>query len=969
VHKSISVRGAREHNLKNVDVDLPRDSLVVITGLSGSGKSSLAFDTIYAEGQRRYVESLSAYARQFLELMQKPDVDHIDGLSPAISIEQKTTSRNPRSTVGTVTEIYDYLRLLFARVGVPYSPATGLPIESQTVSQMVDRLMALPEGTRLFLLAPMVRGRKGEYRKELLDLQKRGFQRVKVDGAFHDIDAVPPLDKKKKHDIEVVVDRVAIRDGLQQRLADSTETALGLADGILIAEFADRKDAAGEPERMIFSSRFACPVSGFTIDEIEPRLFSFNAPQGACPSCDGLGTQIFFDPELVVPDEKLSLREGAIAPWSRTQTPSPYYAQTLEAIARHYKASMTAPWKDLAPKVRDAILRGTGAEAIGFVYDDGLRRYETKKAFEGVIPNLDRRWKDTDSAWVREELERYQNNAPCEACGGFRLKPEALSVKIAGRHIGEVCDLSIRKADAWFRDLDPKLTAKQREIATRILKEIRERLRFLNDVGLEYLTLSRNSGTLSGGESQRIRLASQIGSGLTGVLYVLDEPSIGLHQRDNARLLETLKRLRDLGNTVLVVEHDEDAIRLADYVVDMGPGAGIHGGTVVAEGPLAKILQNPDSLTGQYLTGFRQIPLPAARRKADPKRAIRVVNASGNNLKNVTAEFPLGTFTCITGVSGGGKSTLVVDTLYKATARKLNGARENPSPHARIEGLEHLDKVIDIDQSPIGRTPRSNPATYTGAFTPIRDWFAGLPEAKARGYGPGRFSFNVKGGRCEACQGDGVIKIEMHFLPDVYVQCDVCKGQRYNRETLEVKFKDKSIADILDMTVEDAAQFFKAVPSVREKMETLERVGLGYIKVGQQATTLSGGEAQRIKLSKELSRRATGRTLYILDEPTTGLHFEDVRKLLEVLHELADQGNTVIVIEHNLEVIKTADWVIDLGPEGGDGGGEIVGAGTPEDIAAIARSYTGQFLKPLLKRKGGGAAATPPAKGKRAARA
>ena len=969
MHKSISVRGAREHNLKNVDVDLPRDSLVVITGLSGSGKSSLAFDTIYAEGQRRYVESLSAYARQFLELMQKPDVDHIDGLSPAISIEQKTTSRNPRSTVGTVTEIYDYLRLLFARVGVPYSPATGLPIESQTVSQMVDRLMALPEGTRLFLLAPMVRGRKGEYRKELLDLQKRGFQRVKVDGAFHDIEAVPPLDKKKKHDIEVVVDRVAIRDGLQQRLADSTETALGLADGILIAEFADRKDAAGEPERMIFSSRFACPVSGFTIDEIEPRLFSFNAPQGACPSCDGLGTQIFFDPELVVPDEKLSLREGAIAPWSRTQTPSPYYAQTLEAIARHYKASMTAPWKDLAPKVRDAILRGTGAEAIGFVYDDGLRRYETKKAFEGVIPNLDRRWKDTDSAWVREELERYQNNAPCEACGGFRLKPEALSVKIAGRHIGEVCDLSIRKADAWFRDLDPKLTAKQREIATRILKEIRERLRFLNDVGLEYLTLSRNSGTLSGGESQRIRLASQIGSGLTGVLYVLDEPSIGLHQRDNARLLETLKRLRDLGNTVLVVEHDEDAIRLADYVVDMGPGAGIHGGTVVAEGPLAKILQNPDSLTGQYLTGFRQIPLPAARRKADPKRAIRVVNASGNNLKNVTAEFPLGTFTCITGVSGGGKSTLVVDTLYKATARKLNGARENPSPHARIEGLEHLDKVIDIDQSPIGRTPRSNPATYTGAFTPIRDWFAGLPEAKARGYGPGRFSFNVKGGRCEACQGDGVIKIEMHFLPDVYVQCDVCKGQRYNRETLEVKFKDKSIADILDMTVEDAAQFFKAVPSVREKMETLERVGLGYIKVGQQATTLSGGEAQRIKLSKELSRRATGRTLYILDEPTTGLHFQDVRKLLEVLHELADQGNTVIVIEHNLEVIKTADWVIDLGPEGGDGGGEIVGAGTPEDIAAIARSYTGQFLKPLLKRKGGGAAATPPAKGKRAARA
>ena len=968
VQKNISIRGAREHNLRNVDIDLPRDALVVVTGLSGSGKSSLAFDTIYAEGQRRYVESLSAYARQFLELMQKPDVDHIDGLSPAISIEQKTTSRNPRSTVGTVTEIYDYLRLLFARVGVPYSPATGLPIESQTVSQMVDRIMEVEDGARVYLLAPIVRGRKGEHRKELLELQKRGFQRVKIDGAFHEIEAAPALDKKRKHDIEVVVDRLKIQPGLAQRLADSAETALQLSDGVLVVEFADRKTEKGEPERMLLSSRFACPVSGFTIEEIEPRLFSFNAPQGACPSCDGLGTQMFFDPDLVVPDEALSLRDGAIAPWSRTQTPSPYYKQTLEALTRHYKASMGAPWKELPAKFREALLHGTGAEAISFVYDDGLRRYETKKPFEGVIPNLDRRWKETDSAWVREELERFQTNAPCLVCHGYRLRPEALAVKIGGQHIGEATAMSIRAADAWFADLDATLSPKQREIATRILKEIRERLRFLNDVGLDYLTLSRNSGTLSGGESQRIRLASQIGSGLTGVLYVLDEPSIGLHQRDNARLLETLKRLRDLGNTVIVVEHDEDAIRLADYVVDMGPGAGIHGGHVVAQGALADILASPDSLTGQYLTGVRAVPLPAARRPAAAGRTLRVVGASGNNLKNVTAELPLGTLTCVTGVSGGGKSTLTIDTLYKAAARKLNGARENPAPHARIDGLEQLDKVIDIDQSPIGRTPRSNPATYTGAFTPIRDWFAGLPEAKARGYGPGRFSFNVKGGRCEACQGDGVIKIEMHFLPDVYVECDVCKGKRYNRETLEVKFRGKSIADVLDMTVEDAAQFFKAVPSVREKMETLERVGLGYIKVGQQATTLSGGEAQRIKLSKELSKRSTGRTLYILDEPTTGLHFEDVRKLLEVLHELADQGNTVIVIEHNLEVIKTADWIVDLGPEGGDGGGEIVAAGAPEDIVAEPRSYTGRFLKPLLTRKVATAAA-PAAKPRRKARA
>ncbi|MBI1239456.1 MAG: excinuclease ABC subunit UvrA [Alphaproteobacteria bacterium] len=950
MQKSIAVRGAREHNLKNVNVDLPRDRLVVITGLSGSGKSSLAFDTIYAEGQRRYVESLSAYARQFLQLMQKPDVDHIDGLSPAISIEQKTTSRNPRSTVGTVTEIYDYLRLLFARVGVPYSPATGLPIESQTVSQMTDRILDLKEGTRLYLLAPIVRGRKGEYRKELQDLRKKGFQRVKIDGAFYDIAETPDLNKKLKHDIDIVVDRLVVSKELGSRLPDSIETALGLADGILIVEFADEKEKDGAPKRLTFSAKFACPVSGFTIEEIEPRLFSFNSPHGACPKCDGLGTQLYFDPSLVVPDEKLSLKDGALAPWARTSTPSPYYRQTLDAIAKFYKISMGTAWSALPAKVQKAILYGTGDDVITFIYDDGLRRYETKKPFEGVIPNLERRWRETDSAWVREELERFQTNADCEACGGNRLRPEALAVKIAGSHIGEVAALSIKAADRWFADLDGALTPKQQEIAARILKEIRERLRFLNDVGLEYLTLSRGSGTLSGGESQRIRLASQIGSGLTGVLYVLDEPSIGLHQRDNARLLETLRRLRDLGNTVLVVEHDEEAILMADYLVDMGPGAGIHGGEVVAEGSPADIMACPESLTGQYLSGVKQVPVPAERRAISKARKLKIVGARGNNLQNVTAEIPLGTLTCVTGVSGGGKSTLTIETLYRAAARRLNGAREHPAPHDRIEGLELLDKVIDIDQSPIGRTPRSNPATYTGAFTPIRDWFAGLPEAKARGYEAGRFSFNVKGGRCEACQGDGVIKIEMHFLPDVYVQCDVCKGQRYNRETLEVRFKDKSIADVLDMTVEAGREFFKAVPAVREKLDTLARVGLDYIKIGQQATTLSGGEAQRIKLSKELSKRATGRTLYILDEPTTGLHFEDVRKLLEVLHELVESGNTVVVIEHNLEVIKTADWILDLGPEGGDGGGEIVGQGTPEEIAKLARSYTGHYLAPLLAR-------------------
>jgi excinuclease ABC subunit A len=853
--------------------------------------------------------------------------------------------------VGTVTEIYDYLRLLFARVGVPYSPATGLPIESQTVSQMADRILALPEGTRLYLLAPIVRGRKGEYKKELAELQKKGFQRAKVDGKFHDIGAIPALDKKLKHDIEIVVDRIVVKADIGNRLPDSIETALNLADGLLAVEFADEteKDAQGKerPRQMLLSSKFACPVSGFTIPEIEPRLFSFNNPHGACPDCDGLGTQLYFDPALVVPDESLTLKKGAIAPWSRSS--SPYYLQTLEALARHYKFSMNEAWEDLPKKARDAILYGSGEDEIKFIYDDGARRYETRKPFEGVIPNMERRYKETDSAWSREEMERFQDTSPCEACGGYRLKPEALAVKIGGLHVGQVCEMSIRLSDEWFRDIDARLNKQQREIAVRILKEIRARLKFLNNVGLDYLTLARASGTLSGGESQRIRLASQIGSGLTGVLYVLDEPSIGLHQRDNDKLLESLKGLRDMGNTVLVVEHDEDAIRTADHVIDMGPGAGVHGGHIIAEGRPADIIANKKSLTGRYLSGAESISIPARRRKPVHDRWLKVVGARGNNLKNVTAEIPLGTLTCITGVSGGGKSTLTIETLFKAAARKLSQGREHPAPHDRIEGLEYLDKVIDIDQSPIGRTPRSNPATYTGAFTPIRDWFAELPEAKARGYAPGRFSFNVKGGRCEACQGDGVLQIEMHFLPDVYVQCDVCKGKRYNRETLEVKFRDKSISDVLDMTIEAGAELFRAVPSIAEKLETLKRVGLGYISIGQQATTLSGGEAQRVKLSKELSRRATGRTLYILDEPTTGLHFHDVKKLLEVLQELVDQGNTVVVIEHNLEVIKTADWIVDLGPEGGDGGGEIVASGTPEDVARNARSHTGRYLKPLLK--------------------
>ncbi len=944
--KTISVKGAREHNLKNISVDLPRDQFVVITGLSGSGKSSLAFDTIYSEGQRRYVESLSAYARQFLEMMQKPDVDLIEGLSPAISIEQKTTSRNPRSTVGTVTEIYDYMRLLWARVGIPYSPATGLPIRSQSVSQMVDALMAMDEGTRLYLMAPVVRGRKGEYRKELASYHASGFQRVKIDGQIYDMDGLPDLDKKKKHDISLVVDRIVIRhddDDLPSRLADSTETALKLADGLMIAEHAD------DATEHVYSARFSCPVSGFSIDEIEPRLFSFNNPYGACPDCDGLGKTSHFDSQLVVPNVTKSLSDGAIAPWASGT--AKYYQQTLMSLARHYGFSMVTPFDQLEDTHRDAILYGSGGETVLMEYDDGLRSYRAKKPFEGVIPNLQRRMRETDSSWIREELGKYQADHPCDSCNGKRLKPEALAVKVASKDIAEISTLSIGDALEWFSSASDNMSQQENVIASRILKEIVERLTFLTNVGLSYLSLGRSSGTLSGGESQRIRLASQIGSGLTGVLYVLDEPSIGLHQRDNDRLISTLKRLRDLGNTVLVVEHDEEAILAADHVIDMGPGAGIHGGEVIAEGEPEDIVANPKSLTGQYLSGIEEIAIPDKRRKIQKTKTIKVKGASGNNLKNVSADFPLGVLTCVTGVSGGGKSTLVLETLWKTMARRLHNAREVPAPLEKIEGLHQVDKVVDIDQSPIGRTPRSNPATYTGAFTPIREWFAGLPESRTRGYNPGRFSFNVKGGRCESCQGDGLIKIEMHFLPDVYVTCESCKGKRYNRETLEIMWRNKSIADILDMTIDDGVSFFKAVPSVRDKLVTMQRVGLGYIKIGQQATTLSGGEAQRIKLSKELSRRATGRTVYILDEPTTGLHFEDIRRLMEVLQELVEAGNTVIVIEHNLDVVKTADWIIDIGPEGGDGGGQIVATGTPEDLIKNKASITGAYLKTLMDRQ------------------
>ena len=947
MNKYISVQGAREHNLKNVNVKIPREKITIITGLSGSGKSSLAFDTIYAEGQRRYVESLSAYARQFLEMMQKPDVDLIEGLSPAIAIEQKTTSKNPRSTVGTVTEIYDYLRLLFARIGVPYSPSTGLPITSQTVSQMVDRIKDKPKGCRLIILAPIVRGRKGEYKKELAELQRKGFQRVKIDGVQYDFDSLPNLDKKKKHEIDIIVDRIVLNDDLGNRLADSLETALNLSEGLATVE--DHTNKNEVPTSETFSSKFACPVSGFTIDEIEPRLFSFNNPYGACPECDGIGTDLSVDPNLVIPNKQLTINNGAIAPWSLTN--SPYFRQICNSLARHYKFSLDSPWSKLPKKIQNVILFGSNDEQIKFTYDDGYRVQTSKRTFEGVVRNLERRYIETESDWMRGNIERYQSEVKCSACNGYRLKEEALCVKIDKLHIGEVCDKSIKELVMWFRELNKKLSKKENEIAYRILKELNERINFLNNVGLEYLTLSRNSGTLSGGESQRIRLASQIGSGLTGVLYVLDEPSIGLHQRDNARLLGTLKRLKDLGNTVIVVEHDEEAMMSADHLIDLGPAAGLDGGNIVATGTPLEVKKNKKSLTGQYLSRKQSIEIPKLRRPALDNKFLSIVDASGNNLKNVSTDIPLGTLTCITGVSGSGKSTLTINTLYKAVARELNGSKYNPSKYREIKGLKHLDKIIDIDQSPIGRTPRSNPATYTGAFTFIRDWFSGLPESKSRGYKPGRFSFNVKGGRCEACEGDGVIKIEMHFLPDVYVTCDECKGKRYNRETLEIKYKDKNISDILEMTVDEGCAFFDAIPLLKSKLMTLKNVGLGYIKIGQQATTLSGGEAQRIKLSKELSKRATGKTLYILDEPTTGLHVHDIKKLLEVLQTLVAQGNTVVVIEHNLDVIKTADWVIDLGPEGGDGGGEIVATGTPEKISKIKKSYTGQYLKSLFNEK------------------
>ena len=942
--KYINVKGAREHNLKNIDVSIPKDSITVITGLSGSGKSSLAFDTIYAEGQRRYVESLSAYARQFLEMMQKPDLDQIDGLSPAIAIEQKTTSKNPRSTVGTVTEVYDYLRLLFARIGVPHSPSTGLPITSQTVTQMVDQVNKFKEGTKAYLLAPIVRGRKGEYRKEFSNLLKKGFQRVKIDGEFFELDNIPSLEKNIKHDIDVVVDRIVIDKKLGNRLADSFETALQLADGLAAIEIASGEN---KEKRILYSANYSCPESGFTIEEIEPRLFSFNNPVGACQNCDGLGTEFFIDKDLVIPNQDLSIRDGAIAPWSRTSSPSPFYLQTLMAISEHYSFSIDCKWIDLPLKYQNIILDGSGDEKIIFNYDDGSRTFKTNKPFEGIINNLKRRYIETDSNWMREEIEKYQSKSDCSKCEGYRLKEEALCIKINKENIGQISKLTIDESVEWFKSLSPKLSNKDKEISNNIIKEILERLTFLKNVGLNYLTLSRESGTLSGGESQRIRLASQIGSGLTGVLYVLDEPSIGLHQRDNDKLLGTLERLKNLGNTVIVVEHDEETMHSADHIIDIGPGAGIHGGYLVAEGTFEKIANNKKSITGQYLSKKKKIDIPE-KREINEDRMITINKANGNNLKNVTANFPLSTFTCVTGVSGSGKSTLLLHTLYSALNRKLNNSQKSPMEYKSINGIHFIDKIIDINQSPIGRTPRSNPATYTGAFTPIRDWFCQLPESKARGYKPGRFSFNVKGGRCETCQGDGVIKIEMHFLPDVYVECDQCKGKRYNRETLEVRYKEKSIADVLNMTVTECADLFKAVPLIRDKMETLKKVGLGYIKVGQQANTLSGGEAQRIKLAKELAKKATGRTFYVLDEPTTGLHFDDVKKLLEVLHELVDNGNTVVVIEHNLDVIKTADWILDIGPDGGDKGGKLVFEGELEGILKEKKSYTGQYLKKMI---------------------
>tara|TARA_B100000524_G_scaffold61226_1_gene28343 strand:- start:17 stop:2878 length:2862 start_codon:yes stop_codon:yes gene_type:complete len=941
---NIIIRGAREHNLKSINISLPRNQFIIITGLSGSGKSSLAFDTIYAEGQRRYVESLSAYARQFLDTMHKPDVDQITGLSPAIAIEQKTTSKNPRSTVGTVTEIYDYLRLLYARVGVPYSPTTGLPIKAQQPSDMVDQIMKLNENEKIFILAPIVRDRKGEYKKELNELQKKGFQRVKIDEVAYELDDLPSLDKKIRHNIEVVVDRLIIKEGIETRLSDSIRTALDLSDGIAYVEILSNNEKE-KNKRIVFSENFSCPVSGFTIAEVEPRLFSFNAPTGACKQCDGLGIESFFDECLIVPNTSLSLSKGALLPWSKNF--SPYLKQTLISLSKAYNFSLNTPWEELGEEIKNLFFYGSKGKKIKFRYDDNGRIYELNRPFEGIIPNLERRSRENTSSWIRDEFERYKNERECASCNGYRLNSEALAVKIDGLHIGEMVEFSIKDLNLSFQNINKKLSDQQNKIAESIIKEIKERLQFLKNVGLDYLTLNRKSGTLSGGESQRIRLASQIGSGLTGVLYVLDEPSIGLHQRDNEKLLKTLKNLRDQGNTIIVVEHDYEAMLEADHIVDIGPGAGVNGGLVIAEGDYNDISKSKMSITGKYLSGEKKIDIPKDRRKGNGL-LLEVVEASGNNLKNITTSFPLGTFTCVTGVSGGGKSTLVIETMFKSVSSILNSSRKNPAKHNKINGIEYLDKVIDIDQSPIGRTPRSNPATYTGAFSPIREWFAGLPESRARGYSPGRFSFNVKGGRCEACKGDGLIKIEMHFLPDVYVTCESCKGKRYNRETLEIKFKGKNISDVLNLTVDEAFDFFSAVPSIRDKMKTLIQVGLGYIKVGQQATTLSGGEAQRVKLSKELSRRSTGKTLYILDEPTTGLHFEDVNNLLKVLHMLVDQGNTVIVIEHNLDVIKTADHIIDIGPEGGDLGGQILAVGTPEEVSNIKESYTGSYLKTIL---------------------
>ena len=937
-HDQIVIKGACEHNLKCIDVTIPRDQLVVITGLSGSGKSTLAFDTIYAEGQRRYVESLSAYARQFLEQMEKPDVESIEGLSPAISIEQKTTSKNPRSTVGTVTEIYDYLRLLFARIGQPHCHSCGKPITAQTVSQMVDRILALPEGSKLLLLSPMIRGRKGEYKKELQQLRKEGFTRVVIDGQQRELSEEIELDKKKKHDIDIVVDRLVVKEGIARRLADSLETALAHAEGIVKVEVVDQK------KPIIFSEKLACIDCGISYPEIAPRMFSFNNPYGACPDCTGLGTRMYFDADLVVPNQDLSLREGAIAPWEK-RLASPFHQMTLECLAQFYQFDLNAPFKELPRKIRELLLYGSGDEQVSFWWEDNRgKRHTYQKPFEGVLNNLERRFRETESDAIREELEPFMNVMPCPTCNGARLKPEALHIMVGGQNIQQVTALSIRDCQTFFRQL--ALSEKEQEIARRILKEINERLGFLVNVGLDYLSLDRTSGTLSGGEGQRIRLATQIGSSLVGVLYILDEPSIGLHQRDNDRLLTTLRHLRDIGNTVLVVEHDEDTILAADHVLDMGPGAGVHGGEVVAQGTPREIMDNPASLTGRYLSGERTIPVPNERRRFE--RSITIKGASENNLKGVDVEIPLGVMTCVTGVSGSGKSTLIIDTLHKVLSQRLYRSREKAGAYTDILGLESLDKVINIDQSPIGRTPRSNPATYTGVFADIRDLFANLPESKMRGYKPGRYSFNVKGGRCEACSGDGILKIEMHFLPDVYVQCDVCKGARYNRETLEVLYKGKSIADVLNLTVEQAVEFLGAIPKIKNKLKTLEEVGLGYITLGQAATTLSGGEAQRVKLAKELSKRATGRTIYILDEPTTGLHFEDIRKLLEVLHRLVDSGNTIVIIEHNLDVIKTADWIVDLGPEGGDRGGEIVAVGTPEEVAKVTRSWTGTFLRKML---------------------